>query len=319
MVVVVLVSAAGAVVVWRAPAVYEWLFPRHTWRGWKPADQAAAVGQRRLAFVQGTAALGGAIALAYTARNYRLSRQGQWTERFTKALERLDSPSIYARVGGIRALEHVLRESARHHNDIVEVLVAFIRHQVPAAKTSKDPDDGIPRPTEPAADVQAALTVLCQRPRRREHGPLHLAGLHLAGARLFLANLADASLSGTDLTNAVLGKVNLYGARLATANLTNASLIEVDLRRADLRLANLSGAKVNARLKHADLSGARVRSKTRLPAGWVRGEDGQVSLESGWEWDWHPVRSRPGGGPMVGGARRLRRLKQTARAGREGW
>ncbi|WP_171064741.1 hypothetical protein [Actinomadura soli] len=41
-----------------------------------------------------------AISLLYTARNYRLSHRGQVTDRFTKALERLSTEDIDARLGG---------------------------------------------------------------------------------------------------------------------------------------------------------------------------------------------------------------------------
>ena len=52
--------------------------------------------------------VGGAIVvgagLLYTARNYRLSRRGQVTDRFTIALERLGSSELYVRIGGVHAL-----------------------------------------------------------------------------------------------------------------------------------------------------------------------------------------------------------------------
>jgi hypothetical protein len=50
---------------------------------------------------------GGAIVvgtgLAYTARNYRLSRRGQVPDWFTIALERLGSGELYVRIGGVHA------------------------------------------------------------------------------------------------------------------------------------------------------------------------------------------------------------------------
>jgi len=66
--------------------------------------------------------------LLYTARNYRLSRRGQVTDRFTTALERLGSSELYVRIGGVHALEHVMRDSADHH----DVDRATDRERVPA-------------------------------------------------------------------------------------------------------------------------------------------------------------------------------------------
>ena len=65
--------------------------------------------------------------LLYTVRTYRLSRKGQATERFTKALERLESDGEYARLGGVYALERLMLFSPELGPDITEVLVAFIR------------------------------------------------------------------------------------------------------------------------------------------------------------------------------------------------
>jgi hypothetical protein len=73
-------------------------------------------------------------ALAYTARNFALSRrtfelteQGQVTDRYTKAIEQLGSERLDVRIGGIYALERIARDSARDHATVMEVLSAFIR------------------------------------------------------------------------------------------------------------------------------------------------------------------------------------------------
>ena len=60
----------------------------------------------------------------------------QVTDRFTKALERLGSSELYVRIGGVHALEHVMRDSADHHDDVIEVLTEFIRDRAPAAPGS---------------------------------------------------------------------------------------------------------------------------------------------------------------------------------------
>jgi hypothetical protein len=155
--------AAYGVALWRAPS-------------WMHATTAQDRYNARVLVIS----VGGAIVvgagLLYTARNYRLSRRGQVTDRFTIALERLGSSELYVRIGGVHALEHVMRDSADHHDDVIEVLTEFIRKGAPRRSrqsgrqvwmhpvTGSVPD----LPYRPAPDIQAALTALSQRPRRPE-------------------------------------------------------------------------------------------------------------------------------------------------------
>jgi hypothetical protein len=111
-------AAVYGVALWRAP-------------GWMHATTAQDRYNARVLVIS----VGGAIVvgtgLLYTARNYRLSRRGQVTDRFTVALERLGSSELYVRFGGVHALEHVMRDSPGHHDDVIEVLTAFIRDRTP--------------------------------------------------------------------------------------------------------------------------------------------------------------------------------------------
>ena len=73
------------------------------------------------------AGLFAAGALLFTARNFALTREGQVTDRHTKAIEQLGSDKLNVRIGGIYALERVSRDSARHYPTVMDVLTAFIR------------------------------------------------------------------------------------------------------------------------------------------------------------------------------------------------
>jgi hypothetical protein len=204
-----------------------------------------------------TAALGAGIALLYTARTYRLNRRGQITDRFTKALERLGSGEIYVRIGGILALEQIVQDAPEQAaTDAAHVLGHFIRHHAPRTALPPDPDDphrgphADPRPSEPAADVQAALTALTRTESRTHVAPreqLDLHGLHLAGAQLTQADLTEANLRGATFTGANLfgatftGAV-LFGATFTEADLSGATFTEVVLSRATFTEANLSRA-----------------------------------------------------------------------------
>jgi hypothetical protein len=186
-------------------------------------------------------------ALVYTARNFALSRQGQVTDRYTKAIEQLGSDKIDVRIGGIFALERIAADSARDHPTVMEVLAAFIREHsreqwpLPASDDAPAPE----RFTRP--DVQAALRVIGRR-KVANDGWWHidLTNAVLPGALLFHTNMTQVRLVNTDLTRA-----NLIEASLAQANLTGADLTE----------ANLTGA---------DLSGARRSKEDPVPDGWLR-------------------------------------------------
>lgn len=224
---------------------------------------AALVTGLRTAVVAFTAALGAGIALLYTARTYRLNRRGQITDRFTKALERLGSGEIYVRIGGILALEQIVRDAPEQAaTDAAHVLGHFIRDRAPKTAPPPDPDDphrgphADPLPTEPAADVQAALTALTRAESRTHVDPreqLDLHGLHLAGAQLAQADLTGATLSGATFT-----KTHLVGATFTEATLLDATFTEATLHGAMFTRATLVGATfTDAALFGADLSSAR--------------------------------------------------------------
>jgi uncharacterized protein YjbI with pentapeptide repeats len=300
----ILGAIAGAVVagycyaLWQAPR----LLNQRELTTLHGLDRINAEHNARLLVVSLGGALIVTVGLLYMARNYRLAHRRQVTDRFTKALERLGSDELYVRIGGVHALEHVMRDSAEHHADTVEVLIAFIRCRAPRAQDASrigwlhPPAGSDGPPTEPGADIQAALTAVANRPRRlrRERGPLDLHQLHLQGtqlgganltrARLGGANLAgaqlddanltgtwlgganltDAWLGGANLTNALLGGANLTGAGLVDANLTDALLDDANLTDAGLVYANLTGARLgganltDALLHGANLTGAQL-------------------------------------------------------------
>src|SRR5262249_36343793 len=122
----VVMAAAVSVLVLRGPVEW-WLGGRSLLAGLEAKDRVAAVNSARqiaLAAAAGTAAL---VGLGFTARTYYLSRRGQLTDRYTKAIAQLASGKLTERLGGIYALEHLMAESARDHNTVVEVLAAFVR------------------------------------------------------------------------------------------------------------------------------------------------------------------------------------------------
>ncbi|MGA5895086.1 pentapeptide repeat-containing protein [Streptomyces venetus] len=232
---------------------------------------AALITGLRSALVACVAATGAGIALFYTARTYKLTRRGQVTERFTKALERLgaDDDKTYVRIGGILAMEQIVQDAPEQATHAAQVFAQFIRMRTNA--TEHDPAVKNPRPT---ADVQLALTALT-RPTSRTHVQpderLDLSNLCLAGANLHGADLRDADVRGANLRDAHLGRADLQSADLTNADLTDASLSDASLRKARLLSADLRGAfLLSASLRGASLGSASLRGAS-LESASLRG------------------------------------------------
>jgi uncharacterized protein YjbI with pentapeptide repeats len=225
------------------------------------------------------AGLFAAGALIFTARNYTLSREGQVTDRYTKAIEQLGSDNIDVRTGGIYSLERVARDSARDHATVIEVLAAFAREQSrgPWPPVDDQSTADVPlRMTRP--DVQAAVAVIGRRDPKSDRQAVNLNSVNLTGADLTGAELADAKIDGADLTRANLADANLTGAQLNGADLTGANLVGANLTGAQLNGADLTGAQLNgadltgARLTRANLTSADLTS-ARLADAWLPGVD----------------------------------------------
>jgi hypothetical protein len=166
------------------------------------------------------------VGLYFTWSSVEVGREGQVTERFTKAIDQLGAindkgeKQLEIRLGGIYALERIARDSEKDHWHIMEILTADLREHAPwppkTAQLQKDnqlrekkppatKDEILPKPTP---DIQAVLTVLSRRVWRfaekealREDNYLDLADtdlreVRLSGAHLERAELQDAHLEG---------------------------------------------------------------------------------------------------------------------------
>lgn len=212
----------------------------------------------------GTALLSG---LYFTWRTLQVNREGQLTERFTRAIDQLGAkddrtgePRLELRLGGIYALERVDKESPEraYHRTVMEVLTAYIRENSrrdrgessksnSASSLDAEQDKGVEQDAEPTlrrppADIQAILDVLNRReedrvPEKHHVHHLELQGADLQGAYLQGADLEAARLEGAHLQGAGLEAAHLEGARLQAAHLQGARLQVADLRKADLREA----------------------------------------------------------------------------------
>lgn len=257
-----------------------------------PADRASAVNEIRSTLLQGLAGFAVLAGVVFTWRQLQVSRQGQVTDRFTRAIEQLGKNSPELRVGGIYALERIARDSATDRLTIVEVLTAFIRLHAalsPGTNERERPLDladklaavremSLPAPLrDRAPQIQAAITVLGRLAGvdRRSRGWLARVDLtgselgysNLAGADLHYSDLSQSFLLGADLrradltgvwfVGATLDGVRLHQADLRTAVFWTARLFGADLRAADLTGADFTGTRLNdARFDLADLRSA---------------------------------------------------------------
>jgi uncharacterized protein YjbI with pentapeptide repeats len=230
----------------------------------------------------GTALLAG---LYFTWRTLQVNREGQITERFTRAIDQLGSKELEVRLGGIYALERIARDSERDHWTIMEILTTYVRQHAPwlserglellkvlEAAAVENAEAGTSAGSEStevpslAPETQAILTVIRRRERYFGHGEPDPLDLHETA--LVRAVLWEADLTMTNLSGANLMKANLTGANLSRANLMKANLWRANLRKWSYnKPTNLSSARLmDAFLREADLTGANLAGAVLMRA-----------------------------------------------------
>ena len=184
----------------------------------------------------------------------RIAEQGQITDRFSTAAERLGSDQRPVRIGGIYALWRLAQDSPeRDMTSVIDLLCAFVRNP-PVEK------DATGSAAKLRSDVQAVLNLIGdKRAEYRAHLPpeyfLDFSDAELERAVLRGADLRDVNLRDADLRRADLRDADLRGSVLRAANLKDAKLRDADLRCANFRRAIFTGAD----LRGAILTGADLR------------------------------------------------------------
>ena len=211
---------------------------------------------------------------------FDLRREGQVTDRFTKAIDQLGAVetgpdgkpkiNLEVRLGGIYALERIARDSPTDHWTIIEVLSTYVRENSPANNYAETKW----APRKLRADIQAILKVIGRRDIT--HDPPH-RWVDLSRTDLSHADLNDAELSGAELSQADLSRTDLIDADLSRADLSDANLIDADLVQAELGTADtgeadLSGADLSnaTGVDQEQLNAARGNKNTKLPEGLTR-------------------------------------------------
>jgi uncharacterized protein YjbI with pentapeptide repeats len=251
----------------------------------------------RTTLLQGLGGLAVLVGAFFTYRQLGIAREGQVTERFTRAIDQLGNDNMDVRLGGIYALERMANDSPQDRATIGRILNTFVRGHAPWPPTRpSQPPEGTPIEDIPllairAADVQLALTMICRREaaihpgrtlelretdlRNADLQNTDLRGANLWGARLNGTNFFGAQLQGALLWTAELKHVHLIGAKVQQAILSNAQLQDAQLYGTHLQEAHLEGAQlqradlqkallqdaylIQAQLQGADLRGAQLQ------------------------------------------------------------
>jgi hypothetical protein len=223
--------------------------------------------------------LGGAALLSglyFTWRTLQVNREGQITERFTRAIDQLGATDdegnklFEIRLGGIYALERIARESDEDRKPIAEILTAYVRHHAsrkgdetkPRKQQVRDYEgEEAPQDISPPPDIQAVLTVFVGL---SELGllpePLDLSSTDLRGADLIGLRVEGAIFTNTDLRKALLSHTRFERSFLGSALLDDAGLLEANLPQTLLDDTSLRGTL----LYGADLSGAQKLTQEQI-------------------------------------------------------
>jgi pentapeptide repeat protein len=204
------------------------------------ADWYQARNDVRTAGIQMLAGFVLVVGSYFTARTLRLNREGHITDRFSKAIEHLGGESQATRLGGIYALERIMRDAPLEQGAILEILAAFIR--VESRKRVAGDDS-------PPAEIAAAIRVIG---RRNVHDDPD--GLRLNFSR---ADLSYCSFREGSFTNANFFKANLRGAYMVRGDFSGALFEDADLSEAIVDGADFSGVKATPQTAWPDALAAQ--------------------------------------------------------------
>jgi len=265
----------------------------YTWRRIGIAEKELQATQENLKIAQDNLKVTQEIA----ENNLKVSKEGQITERFTRAVDQLGAidqlgkPALEIRLGGIYALERISKESEDDYWPIMEILTAYVRKNssgeaVENKKVTRLSMDiqanesttiKVPTIRTISLDIQAIITVIGKRKYSFNNGEsthlnlrmthlinADLEGAHLEGADLQEAHLEGADLQGANIKGAFLNETHLELSYLEKAHLEGAYLGKAHLEEAYLGKAHLEGADLQeahlekAKLLDAHLEGASL-------------------------------------------------------------
>lgn len=241
-----------------------------------PKDLADAENSYRATLAQIFGGFALLLGLYFTWGNLVTAKEGQITERFTRAIEQFGNEKMEIKLGGIYALGRIAKESKKDYWPIMKILTAYVREKSPV---DRNPSNICKISTE----IQAILEVLSDH-EHPDTDVINLDNVNLNGARLInhpnlkfvsfigssfkKADFGWVNLESTDLKGANFERAYLWGSNLQYANLIGANLEEVHIGGADLKYAKL----VRANFKSADLNGADLKEATCKEADFTNAD-----------------------------------------------
>ncbi|WP_320778223.1 pentapeptide repeat-containing protein [Streptomyces sp. CRN 30] len=229
-----------------------WIVDGDRLRTLTPGAGAAVNGFRTAvaAIGVGAAAL---VGILFTYQNYQLSRSAQYTERFAKAIEMLADESEARQLGGIYALERIMKDSAYDRPAIVETLASFVRSKSPAPELPDGDSGYIEGRKSPVPEAaRAAFDVLARRSVNHSDPVIDLQRCDLR-----MIEHEEANLNHVNLSESHLGQAFLPGAKMRDAYLMRTKLTDTYLEYSDLSRSKFPEAEIDGvRLSGAVLDGA---------------------------------------------------------------
>jgi hypothetical protein len=242
-------------------------------------EMGALENQYRLTVVQTLGGLAVIAGLIFTYMKILALKDGQVTERFTRAIECLGKDQLTLKLGGIYALERIAKESKTDYWQIMEILTAYVRTNSTIDEIdSKSKKEALNKSDIPnlSTDIQTVITVLGRRYRYENKNIseivkfkcLDISCLYKALIKLNICKPVNEYLyendmfKSLDLTRTCLNKARLRGAHFENVIFSSAHFQWAILNDAHLERAHLAGAHlehavlVNAHLQKADLEGA---------------------------------------------------------------
>ncbi len=228
--------------------------------------------------VGGAVLLGG---LVFTFNTFRLQQEGQFTDRFTKAVAQIGDDKLEVRLGGLYALERISKDSPKDYWTVMEILSAYVREKAKrkdevvkntessSSTNANNQTVELKEIPKIATDVQTVLTIIGRRKIEQDSNRLtdsiNLNGVDLHSAELQNINLSRVSFVGSNLSNAMLFGTNINLSFLVATNLSYANLSYTNLSGSSLVGANLRGANFdNTILGTAQFDGADLRDAKSL-------------------------------------------------------
>ena len=192
-----------------------------------------------------------------TSQQLLSSQAQQHADQFSRALDRMSSPSLSSQIGGVYSLEAIAQIDPKYHSIMVEVLSEEIRSRL----TSHIDLDPV---------IHAALISLGRRDtkldvRLPDLQKANLEAFLLNGAKLHRlnlnwANFKRATLKEADFEGSLLSKADFSAGNLEGIHAIRVKFVGAIFRAANDRVANLSrGDFSGADMAHADLRGAYLR------------------------------------------------------------